>query len=51
MRVLWFTNTPSCYCDKQVGYNGGGWIFSLEKELRKSEIGRASCRERVYQLV
>lgn len=36
MRVLWFTNTPSCYCDKQVGYNGGGWIFSLEKELRKS---------------
>ena len=36
MRVLWFTNTPSCYCDKQVGYTGGGWIFSLEKELRKS---------------
>lgn len=33
MRVLWFTNTPSCYCDKKGGYNGGGWIASLEKQL------------------
>lgn len=31
MRVLWFTNTPSCYCDKQVGYNGGGGFFLWKK--------------------
>lgn len=34
MRVLWFTNTPSCYEGKGNDYNGGGWISSLEKELR-----------------
>lgn len=34
MKVLWFTNTPSNY--KEVsGYNGGGWISSLEKEIVK----------------
>lgn len=34
MRVLWFTNTPSQYADFG-GYNGGGWIYSLEEELTK----------------
>jgi len=39
MRVLWFTNTPSCYTPKKgagknVGYNGGGWISSAEKAIR-----------------
>lgn len=34
MRILWFTNTPSNY--KAVGgYNGGGWISSLEEEIAK----------------
>lgn len=40
MRVLWFTNTSSCY--RRDGspancYNGGGWISSLETELRKRD--------------
>lgn len=35
MRVLWFTNTPSCYSQKSNVYNGGGWISSLESELKK----------------
>lgn len=34
MRVLWFTNTPSCYKSKKGGYNGGGWISSAEKAIR-----------------
>lgn len=34
MRILWFTNTPSRYADFG-GYNGGGWIYSLEEELSK----------------
>lgn len=37
MKVLWFTNTPSCYtpvgCDGRSVYNGGGWISSAEKAL------------------
>lgn len=34
MRVLWFTNTSSCYKNiNRGGYNGGGWISSLELEL------------------
>lgn len=37
MRVLWFTNTSSCYQEKTgSGYNGGGWISSLEKEIKKN---------------
>lgn len=37
MRVLWFTNTSSCYKEKLgSGYNGGGWISSLEKEIKKN---------------
>ena len=35
MRVLWFTNTPSNYLQGTNAYNGGGWISSLESELRK----------------
>ncbi len=35
MRILWFTNTPSCYSSSKQGYNGGGWISSLEQEIRK----------------
>ena len=35
MRILWFTNTPSCYSNKNAGYNGGGWISSLEKEIKE----------------
>jgi len=30
MKVLWFTNTPSLYKKNDKGYNGGGWIESLE---------------------
>lgn len=36
MRILWFTNTSSCYQqDGNKGYNGGGWIASLEEELKQ----------------
>jgi glycosyltransferase involved in cell wall biosynthesis len=39
MRVLWFTNTPSLYKQKSDGYNGGGWISSLEYLISKrSEV-------------
>lgn len=31
MKILWFTNTPSLYKKNKKGYNGGGWIESLEK--------------------
>lgn len=35
MKVLWFTNSPSCY--KQASdYNGGGWISSLEKIIKET---------------
>lgn len=38
MRVLWFTNTSSCYQgQRKKGYNGGGWISSLECEIKKCE--------------
>jgi glycosyltransferase involved in cell wall biosynthesis len=30
MKILWFTNTPSLYKRNTKGYNGGGWIESLE---------------------
>lgn len=35
MRVLWFTNTPSNYNVMNGGFNGGGWISSLETEISK----------------
>lgn len=31
MRVLWFSVTPSRYFSSSNGFNGGGWISSLEK--------------------
>lgn len=39
IKVLWFTNTPSCYLsinkqDIRNSYNGGGWISSAEKFIR-----------------
>lgn len=37
MRVLWFTNTPSCYHTGTNPYNGGGWISSAEKAMRKCD--------------
>lgn len=33
MKILWFTNTFSNYKDNKVGYNGGGWISSLESVI------------------
>ena len=35
MRVLWFTNTPSNFLKGTNVYNGGGWISSLELEIKK----------------
>lgn len=37
MRVLWFTNTPSNYSSKTIRYNGGGWISSLENEIKNQK--------------
>lgn len=42
IKVLWFTNTPSCYLqvnklDGKNSYNGGGWISSSEKVIRKNK--------------
>ena len=48
MRVLWFTNTSSNYFSgKKGGYNGGGWLSSLESELVKRddiELGICFCQ-------
>lgn len=33
MRILWFTNMPSLYKRSDKGYNGGGWISSLEEQM------------------
>ena len=35
MRVLWFTNSSAGYNSTLGDYNGGGWITSLEKEVKK----------------
>lgn len=35
MRILWFTNTPSCYNSSKTPYNGGGWISSAEKMIKR----------------
>lgn len=35
MRILWFTNTPSCYSPEGNAYNGGGWISSAENAMSK----------------
>ena len=48
MRVLWFTNTPcNFFSGKNGGYNGGGWLSSLESELVKREdveLGICFCQ-------
>lgn len=36
MRVLWFTNSPSCYINGGRNTFGGGWISSLESEIKKN---------------
>lgn len=36
MRVLWFTNTSSCYSENGKKTTGGGWISSLEHEIKKN---------------
>ncbi len=33
MRILWFTNTQSLFQAESTGYNGGGWISSLEENI------------------
>ncbi|MCF0074493.1 glycosyltransferase [Dyadobacter sp. CY261] len=33
MKILWFCNTPSLYKNIQHGYNGGGWMSSLERAM------------------
>ncbi|MBQ8570921.1 MAG: glycosyltransferase [Kiritimatiellae bacterium] len=37
MKVLWFSPTPSCYMKNARGYNGGGWISSLEKQIKSKD--------------
>lgn len=37
MHILWFAITPSMYEDNLIGYNGyngGGWVASLERLIR-----------------
>ena len=50
MKVLWFTNNP-CNYQKRTGnrgYNGGGWLSSLEDEIIKQqeiELGICFCQD------
>ena len=37
MKVLWFSVTPSLYGQTTSAHNGGGWIASLERIVRKCE--------------
>lgn len=39
MRVLWFSINASCYNSalSKGGYNGGGWVSSLEKIIKKQD--------------
>ena len=44
MRVLWFTNTSACYTNTGKNTFGGGWVSSLELEIKKcSEIELGVC--------
>ena len=50
MKVLWFTNTPCNYYSGNGirGYNGGGWLTSLEDELIKRDdisLGICFCQD------
>ena len=33
MKILWFSSTPSNFTAQSRGYNGGGWVSSLEPEV------------------
>ncbi len=37
MKILWFTDTPSLYKKNTKGYNGGGWIESLEQIIAQQK--------------
>lgn len=37
MRILWFSITPSLFNPRSNGYNGGGWIASLEQIVRENK--------------
>ncbi len=37
MRVLWFVNNPSNFRKQKGGYNGCGWISSMENAVSKNE--------------
>ncbi|MGX7689891.1 glycosyltransferase family 4 protein [Flectobacillus roseus] len=37
MKVLWFTSTPSLFSSNKKGYNGCGWISSLEELISTEE--------------
>jgi len=37
MKVLWLTETPSKYKPEEFGYNGRGWIASLQTLLENSD--------------
>lgn len=48
MRVLWFTNSPCNYQGEitKNGYNGGGWMTSLQNEIMKQKdiiLGISFC--------
>ncbi len=51
MRTLWFSTNPACYKSPQTnngGYNGGGWMSSLQQELMKCkdiELGICFCMD------
>lgn len=50
MKILWFTNTPCNYNSGNGirGYNGGGWLTSLEDELIKCDnisLGICFCQD------
>ena len=50
MRILWISATAGNYRSPNVsggGYNGGGWISSMQNELAKRDditLGFAFCR-------
>ena len=49
MRVLWFATNPGCYNGihtKGGGYNGGGWMSSMQQEIMKQDdirLGVSFC--------
>lgn len=59
MRVLWFATKASCYLSvnkegKYTGYNGGGWMSSLQQEIVKQEnvnLGICFCKDNEPQKI